>query len=187
MCSYLACECVDYLIKTNICKHIHATVAYMSKDLLTDGSEVSPCFEENTKLSERITQNIETLVPLFNNNSSSDIGDNCNIRYKIETLLGYFSPKYHYSSEMKNQIIKSLDRCLEKVQIETHEATKEAKLTPVNKKVDQQRRLFSTKKPMKQTSDLVKPTCSEITNIKEYLRNSLTAIQNVHTQFDHSY
>jgi len=159
----------------------------MSKDLLTAGSEISPCFEENTKLSQRITQNIDTLVPLFNSNSSSDSDDNRNIRYKIESLLGYFSPKYHYSSEIKNQIMKSLDRCLEKVQIEKLEATEEAKLTPVNKKVDQQRRLFSTKKPMKQTSGLVKPTCSENTNIKEYLRNPLIAIQNVHTQFDHSY
>jgi len=67
---------------------------------------------------------------------------------------------------MKNQIIKSLDRCLEKVQIETLEAIKEAKVIPVNKKVDQQRRLFSTKKPMQQTSGLVKPTCSEIPTSK---------------------
>jgi len=141
-----ACECVDYLIKTYICKHIHATVAYMSKDILTTESEVSPCFEENTKLSERITQNVDILVPLFNNNLS-DIDDNRNIHYKLETLLGYLSSKYHYSCEIKNQVIKSLNRCLEKIQIEKHEATKEAKLTPVNKKVDQRRRFFSTKKP----------------------------------------
>lgn len=110
-----SCECVDYLIKTDICKHIHATVACMSKNMLTAESEISPCFEENIKLNDRITQNIEILEPLFNNNSSSDIDDNCDIRYKMETLLGYFSPKYHYSSEIKNQIMKSLDRCLEKV------------------------------------------------------------------------
>jgi len=92
---------------------MHATVECMSKDLLIAGSEVSPCFEENTKLSERITQNVDTLVPLFNNNSSSDIDDNRNMRYKIETLLSYFCPKYHYSSEMKNLIMKSIDCCLE--------------------------------------------------------------------------
>lgn len=83
--------------------------------------------------------------------------------------------------------MKSLDRCLEKVQIEKLEATKEAKLTPVNKKADQQRRLFSTKKPFKQTNGLVKPTYSENTNIKQYLKNPITAIENVHTQFDHCY
>jgi len=161
----------------------------MSKNILTAESEASPCFEENIKLSDRITQNIEILEPLLNNNFSSDFDDNRDIRYKMETLLGYFSPKYHYSGEIKNQIMKSLDRCLEKVQIEKLEATKEAKLTPVNKKVDQQRRLFSTKKPFKQTSysGLVKPTYSENTNIKQYLKNPLTAIENVHTQFDHSY
>jgi len=81
-----SCECIDYLIKTDICKHIHATVACMSKNILTAESEVSPRFEENIKLSDRITQNIEILEPLFNNNSSSDIDDNRDIRYKIETL-----------------------------------------------------------------------------------------------------
>jgi len=159
----------------------------MSKNMLTAESEIPPCFEENIKLSDRITQNIEILEPLFNNNFSSDIDDNRDIRYKMETLLGYFSPKYHYSSEIKNQIMKSLDRCLEKVQIEKLKATKEAKLTPVNKKVDQQRRLFSTKKPFKQTNGLVKPTYSEIRKHQQYLKNPLTAIENVHTQFDHSY
>lgn len=67
------------------------------------------------------------------------------------------------------------------------EDAKEAKLTLVNQKIDQHKRLFSTKKPIKQTSGLVKSKCSENNTIKQYVRNPLTGIQNVHTQFDHSY
>lgn len=52
----------------------------------------------------------------------------------------------------------------------------------INKEV-----FFQPKKPFKRTSGLVKSTYSENTNIKQYLKNSLTAVENVYTQFDYSY
>lgn len=183
-----SCECVDYIIKTNICKHIHACVAFMSED---PEPTVFNC-EEEVEVNYTGTNNADMLAPFFDNNTPSDTDDNLDIRCKIETLLGYFCPKYHYSEEMKRQLMKSLDKWLEKISSNTLTATKKEsvhnKPEPAHKKVEKQRRFVSTKKTAKKyTFALTKPSNSECTNIIQSLKNPHSTIENVHTQFDHTY
>lgn len=165
---------------------MHACIAFISRELhsITQCASNNSIEWENVEFSDTLAENIVALQPYFSTGYSAVIIDNnLDLRCKTEVVLDYFTPQYCYSDETKLSIMKSIDRILEKVRRIVLSGSKELKSEPANKKIDKQRRLFSTVKKKSKSrcaehaSALRKPTINDRLNIKKSMRNPFPAIE----------
>lgn len=141
-----------------------------------------------------LAENIVSLQTHFSTNDSCVITDNnINVRCKIEIILCYFTPRCYCTDEIKLTIImKRIDRIYK-----NFEQVSSLDLRVENKTYQQESRetvrilLSTVKKILKTYAEHVtafrKPTRNGRLSIKNELRNPLTAIENIHTEFHCTY
>lgn len=192
------CECIDNLIKFNICKHIHAVVkaANQLAGVFVDASlnvplEVDYEQAEVAQLLDAATSHNVTI------SSSNDYASKLN--HKGELLLGMCS-----STVIDHDIFLQLDRMYDKMvnivqnlkrkhdQDDNTEAQIANPAEPSNKNVEKQRRFTSTKKrrcAREENISLSKPTSNQQRIIIESLldKSGKSDVINIHTGNDHTY
>lgn len=183
-----SCECVDYIIKNNICKHIHFCIQKRMK----------PDFVIANNASELNIDNIAMLEPYIapvNHLPSNDILSI--IKLKTEAFLGYLSKGTHVDADFGDDKLRSwtrkLDKMLEDIasveQCSKQFISPEAAMEPTIKKIKKQVRFYSTKKNRRPltTLNMSLPTSNEKINIVQGLLHASEGIENIHTNFDHKY
>lgn len=186
------CTCVDYQIKGNLCKHIHACM----------------CTSNNNSLSIAKTEEEKALEFEEHNNKiisvsegqSVHIGNVVSLSSRFTTLLNILSG---VGSSTTNEGLADMIPLLEKAvsigrQNKIDEAPSNPHLpklpanTPSHKNVEKQRDFFSKrKKPATHVSRYSKPTdiqkISLQTTMDNYTTSSEAVSEVIHNEFDHSY
>lgn len=168
------CSCLDYQIKSMICKHIHFVVLkYMNI------SEPVPNIilqEKKEKEIQMLTENMHTDFSNFPPGSFDTESKKDKIKNAALNIIANIN-SLHYSEEEYEFILKNLN-VLNSLGSKT-KVIKPAEYTvsiitePANKNIVPQKTFFSTKKKRKHVGKFTKP-CTEETNlIQETLMNSL--------------
>lgn len=183
-----SCECVDYIIKNNICKHIHFCVQTRMKSDYIVSNNSSEVNIDNIAM-------LESYIASVNHSPSNDTLSS--IKLKVEAFLGYLSKGTRVDADFTDEKLRSwsrkLDQMLEEIvsveQCLEQNISPEVVKEPVNKKVMKQVRFYSTKKNHRPltTLNMSLPTSNEKINIVQGLLHASEDIENVHTDFDHKY
>lgn len=171
------CSCIDNVIKANICKHIHACARNFYKHL-----------DDNNIIHKET--NLEEQKILFDMNTTytnhHKIDQNLKIKHQAEIILGLTGTN-SLSDQNRIQIEKKLSEVITLM----NEGEK-IKLTPVEdinvtKKIDNQIRLYSTKKKSCHKTQISKPSINETNAIVSGFEDVNSKSAHVHCAFDHSY
>lgn len=186
-----SCECIDYIIKNNICKHIHFCVQTLQ-------TKMKPDFVVSNNEIEVNKDNIAMLEPYIAPVNHSTLNDKLTtVKLKAEAFLGYLSKGTYVDSDFTDETLSSWSRKLNKMledidskkQCSKQNISPEAIKEPGNKKVMKQVQFYSTKKnrhPLT-TLNMSVPTSNEKINIVQGLLRTSEDIENIHTNFDHKY
>lgn len=186
-----SCECIDYIIKNNICKHIHFCVQTLQTKMKRDFVVSNNAIEVNK-------DNIAMLEPYIALVNHSNLNDKLTtVKLKAEAFLGYLSKGTYVDSDFTDETLSSWSRKLNKMledidskkQCSKQNISPKAIKEPGNKKVMKQVRFYSTKKnrhPLT-TLNMSVPTSNEKINIVQGLLRTSEDIENIHTNFDHKY
>jgi len=187
-----SCECVDYIIKNNICKHIHFCVqARMEPEFVISNNT----FEVNQEVNIDNIAMLEPYIAPVNHSPSNDLLTT--IKLKAEAFLGYLSKGTLVDSHLTDETLRSWSRKFDQM-LEDIYSTKqclkqninpEAVKEPGIKKITKQVRFYSTKKNRRPstTLNMSLPTSNEKINIVQGLLQASEDIENIHTNFDHTY
>lgn len=170
------CSCIDYTLRLNMCKHIHAVKQY------TVGSACALVTNKSCSSIQEYNDIISHLqIESKSNPTFYDI-----IRKKTDMIAGLTKNNLHLNDEDQRTVIRNLDNTIA-ILNKGFVALNTVEEINVNKNIDKQTRLFSTKKRISKTHQLRLATPIESENIKEGLMNDPHEIINIHTTFDHTY
>jgi hypothetical protein len=177
------CNCVDNVIKFNICKHIHACVQkYFSMRTIQSNQE-----EPNQEFNE---QELLAAVQVHNSIQGQVENPVALMIEKLNAVVGNLS-----SCEMSEGNAKIIGKKIDELVTLTRKFKRRPDFEdhnnkePSNKNVESQQRLFSTKKKRTSKYDIVlkKPTSTEAANILKGLGDPEHSVVNIHTGDDHTY
>lgn len=183
-----SCECVDHLIKNNICKHIHACVTHIC-DSTNDSNDcnASSTIKENVSK----THNVEEVMPFFENVNVYNVDNVSEITNTLEAAIGYLKTNSNITPEDAVILKRKGDQILDIVTKKKFKPTEETTKEPANKKIKQQLRFKSTNKNKENSRNssrnLVKPSTAETINITQNMMHPETSIINISTGSDHTY
>jgi len=177
------CECVDNIIKLNICKHIHACAQAFNK-LPNDSSNrfylEDTIIGEHEELIEMISQ------PSMKCTALSTPGISGKIINKVE-LIRSICATSEVSEEEDMLLNKKLDDIInmlnktKKIHLNTVENVN------IQKRITGQMRLYSTRKQRLHKNDIHKPTVNETNAIRDRINSENNEYVNIHQTFDHGY
>lgn len=172
------CSCTDSLIKLNICKHIHACAQlYLG---CSSNSEIGNAIGNNIN-------EVDNLLDMCKSNAIQKVQYNEKIARKAELIIG-LSNNRNLSEENYIKIEKYLDKAISVLNESDAISLKMTEDVNVQKKIEKQKRLYSTKKKKeKNSNDFQKPSYNETNVIKDALFNNLNETLIIHSDFDHSY
>ncbi|KAL5239971.1 hypothetical protein ACI65C_007381 [Semiaphis heraclei] len=170
------CSCIDNVIKANICKHIHACAReFISLDGNTDNTVF-----HNSNMKEQ-----KTLMDMVATSNHHKGHKNQTIISQTEIILSLSSTN-EYSNENLQKIEKKLAEVIAIMNEGGQTHLKTVEEVNVQRKIDPQLRLYSTKKKPSKTS-IAKPSVNEVNAIISGLKDDNNETINVHNTFDHSY
>ncbi|KAL5245900.1 hypothetical protein ACI65C_013308 [Semiaphis heraclei] len=175
------CECSDYIIKLNICKHIHACA-----NLSVSNTRNTLCEKEK-----------ETLVPaaeinlieksIVKTNTDKEREQLIQIKNQLEAGKGVLSSLIASKSEVTEKEIAEMNKhsssLLQILQGKRKIVEIEKNKEPVNKNIDKQKRFETKKRKVELLSGRIES--NERKSLKEGL--VLGEVQNIHTSNDHTY
>ncbi|XP_016657057.1 uncharacterized protein LOC103308233 [Acyrthosiphon pisum] len=180
------CTCVDYKIKGNFCKHVHACIRVSEKKDIAiniDEDRATSAFEEH---SNHVVQGSQI--------TSIDQKESVSISTRFTALINAtIEIASTATDEAKLKGIKKLDELMKILQHGQIDSTSSSgphfsNLTylPSHKNIDQQR-FHSTKKKQTSNSRLTKPTEMHKISIMSTMNSEGQANEVIHTDFDHVY
>jgi len=170
------CSCIDNVIKANICKHIHACAREF---ISLDGNTENTVFQDSNMTEQK------TLMDMVATSSHHKAHKNQTIISQTQMILGLSSTN-EYSNENLQKIEKKLAEVLAIMNEGGQTHLKTVEEVNVQRKIDPQLRLYSTKKKSSKTS-IAKPSVNEVNAIISGLKDDNNETINVHNVFDHSY
>lgn len=173
------CSCTDSLIKLNICKHIHAC-ARLYFGCSSSDSKI------NVLGGSSSSSEVSNLLDMCQSNITSKVHSNEKIIKKAELIIG-LSNNVSLSEENSTEIEKYLDKVINLLNKSDAICLETTEDVNVQKKIEKQQRLYSTKRKKGKSHDFEKPSSSETNVIKDGLFNQSSEVLNIHSGFDHSY
>ncbi|CAI6351538.1 unnamed protein product [Macrosiphum euphorbiae] len=170
------CSCIDNVIKANICKHIHACAREF---ISLDGNTENTVFQDSDMTEQK------KLMDMVATSSHHKAHKNQTIISQTQMILGLSSTN-EYSNENLQKIEKKLAEVLAIMNEGGQTHLKTVEEVNVQRKIDPQLRLYSTKKKSSKTS-IAKPSVNEVNAIISGLKDDNNETINVHNVFDHSY
>jgi len=171
------CDCLDNVIRVNICKHIHACAREFNEVIDDCGYNIN---HEASVVEQQMLLEMNTSPIIVNKNRK--------IQSQAELILGL--SQNNFDDQDREKIEKKM---LEVITF-MNAATKKIILKPVaninsqQKIIVPQTRLYSTKKKRKcRDPSIPKPTINEFNAIVSGLENDNSESINIHSTFDHSY
>uniref|UniRef100_A0A6P7HAU8 Uncharacterized protein LOC114346433 n=1 Tax=Diabrotica virgifera virgifera TaxID=50390 RepID=A0A6P7HAU8_DIAVI len=163
------CTCVDFFIKSNFCKHIHAVIRNNLQTL-------KPIQKTETETDDII----QTVV----NENIIKKGDceNQDLKVKLDIMYELISSK-KLTSDVKLKVGKMMDNILSLIGNET-KTLKDVYNEPGNKKYEKQVRFVSTKKKQTPKSEdlLQKPSTSGMKSLLEDCENKIRENDHLYTK-----
>jgi len=178
------CECIDNIIKLNICKHIHVCAQTFNK-LSNDNSNI--CYLENTIIGEQ-----EELIEMISQPSMkcttlSSTGVSGQIINKVE-LIRSLCATSEVSEEEDMLINKKLDDIINMLNKTKKLHLNTVENVNIQKKITNQMRLYSTRKRRLHKNDIHKPTVNETNAIRDGTDSQNNEYNvNIHQTFYHGY
>ena len=177
------CECIDNIIKLNICKHIHACAQAFNK--LPDYSSNTFYLEdtiigEQEELIEMISQ------PSMKCTTPSTPGISGKIINKVE-LIRSLCATSKVSEEEDMLLNKKLDDIINMLNKTKKLHLNTVENVNIQKKITGQMRLYSTRKRRLHKNDIHKPTVNETNAIRDGIDSQNNEFVNIHQTFDHTY
>lgn len=152
------CDCVDYLVGLNICKHIHRVI-------------ITQCQINNE--ADAPTESTEQVVGL--NEFLVESKDSDSVKSQTEDLLETLniikSALSNPDFKQDENVIKGLNTLLKKQLPLLTQAVEGRQKEPANKRAENQLRFFSNKKRKAQPSRLANPDVDETSEIKKSLKD----------------
>lgn len=173
------CSCVDFLIRTVICKHIH----YIA--MQGDNINIQVCPSTSHTGNENSTE-VQKLVSCISKRQDSDTLKE-QIRVKALSVIEGLESGELSNEQLKlmlqhqNAVLSVSNINVNKFDVENSKISTE----PANKNISKQPAFFSTKKKKLKTSNLSKSTSKEVQIIDEMLNNDI--IVSCNSENDHQY
>ncbi|XP_069695882.1 uncharacterized protein [Periplaneta americana] len=183
VCIHLfTCTCVDYVIRGNICKHIHS-IALIHKRSGRNSTVMSEAVA-TTSQENFLKETLDVLPTTCGTNTV-----NSSIRTKLESILSDLD-ECRFTTQESNVVHKSLNNvfnvCNENIKVNCATQLKEVSHMNTRKKIKKQTGYFSTKVKKYKTATLNNPTVKEPDNVKEGLLSKSEVIC-INADFDHTY
>lgn len=175
------CECSDYIIKLNICKHIHACA-----NLSVSNTQNNLCEKEKKILIPAAEINLIE-KSIVKTNTDKEHEQLIQIKNQLEAGIGVLSSLIASKSEVTEKEISEMNKhsssLLQILQGKRKIIEIEKNKEPVNKNIDKQKRFETKKRKVELLSGRIES--NERKSLKEGL--VLGEVQNIHTSNDHTY
>ncbi|XP_065220895.1 uncharacterized protein LOC135847771 [Planococcus citri] len=176
------CTCDDYVFGYNICKHLHAYA--LKVQFLDECGPLAPVYE---------AAEVHNILEILQSQSPTEIkNDSLKKRDTIQDLAREIIQNVQRCSEIPfdeddNKAISSLKQINKMLQLKVKGLQKK-KMTksPMNKKIDHQKRFYSTKKKRASGHHPSKPSTTEKAELKKLVLESKCDLINFNSS-DHTY